>query len=78
PRAKPADPAARDGRGPYSKERIVKPVGLSDVPRYFSRYGIRPEWFRKDLANTPRPDLILVFKLVEKGNSDFCLQISAI
>lgn len=64
PRAKPADPAARDGRGPYSKERIVKPVGLSDVPRYFSRYGIRPEWFRKDLANTPRPDLILVTSLM--------------
>jgi len=64
PRAKPADPAARDGRGPYLKERIAKPVGLADVPRYFSRYGIRPEWFRLDLAQIERPDLILVTSLM--------------
>ncbi|MDZ7833218.1 MAG: radical SAM protein [Desulfobacterales bacterium] len=64
PREKPADPAARNGRGPYRKERIAKPAGLSDVPRYFSRYGIRPEWFREDLAQTARPDLILVTSLM--------------
>lgn len=64
PRARPADPTARHGRGPYLKERIPKPKGLSDVPRYFSRYGIRPEWFRQDLEQTPRPDLILVTSLM--------------
>ena len=64
PRAKPADPVARDGRGPYLKERMTKPAGLSDVSRYFSRYGIRPEWFRQDLAQTERPDLILVTSLM--------------
>ena len=64
PRAKPADPAARDGRGPYLKARIPKPPELSDVPRYFSRYGIPPEWFRQDLASARKPDLILVTSLM--------------
>ena len=64
PMSRPADPAARNGRGPYFKERIPKPAGLSDVPRYFSRYGIKPAWFRQDLAQTPRPDLILVTSLM--------------
>jgi radical SAM superfamily enzyme YgiQ (UPF0313 family) len=64
PRSRPADPAARNGRGPYHKERIPKPAGLSDVPRHFSRYGIKPAWFRQDLAQTERPDLILVTSLM--------------
>ncbi len=64
PRARPVDPEERNGRGPYLKERIPKPHVLSDVPRYFSRYGIRPEWFRQDLAQTPEPDLILVTSLM--------------
>jgi len=64
PRNNPVDPAKRGGRGPYLKERLAKPEGLFDVPRYFSRYGIRPEWFRQDLAQSPNPDLILVTGLM--------------
>lgn len=64
PRARPAAPSARGGRGPYLKERIPKPAGFSDVPRYFSRYGIPPEWFRQDLEKTREPDLILVTSLM--------------
>ncbi len=64
PRAKPADPAARNGRGPYLKTRISKPDGLEDVARNYSRYGICPEWFREDLFHMPRPELILVTSLM--------------
>ena len=64
PRAPKTDPNARYGRGPYLKTRIPKPPGLDDVPRYFSRYGIRPQWFKDDLFRQARPDLILVTSLM--------------
>ena len=55
---------ARYGRGPYLKTRITKPSGLDDVPRHFSRYGIKPQWFREDLLKQGRPDLVLVTSLM--------------
>ena len=64
PNAQKNDPGARYGRGPYFKTRIPKPSGLHDVPRYFSRYGIRPQWFREDLLERGRPDLVLVTSLM--------------
>ncbi len=64
PLAASADPAARNGRGPYRKERIPKPAALADVPRNYARYGIRPEWFRRDLSKTRKPDLIFVTSLM--------------
>lgn len=54
----------KDGRGPYLKTFIPKPKGLENVPRNFSRYGIKPEWFLHDLTNVSRPDLILVTSLM--------------
>ena len=64
PHAPKTDPSARYGRGPYFKTRIPKPSGLYDVPRYFSRYGIKPQWFREDLFKQGRPDLVLVTSLM--------------
>jgi len=64
PQAPKTDPAARYGRGPYLKTRIPKPSGLDDVPRYFSRYGIKPHWFREDLLKQGQPDLVLVTSLM--------------
>ena len=58
-----------DGRGPFRKEEIHLPsgLGLEDVGKRFSRYGIPPEWFRQDLnalkAANP-PDLIFVTSLM--------------
>jgi len=60
PRARPTDPYARYGRGPYLKTRIEKPAGLHDVPRHYSRYGIPADWFREDLNCLGKPDLICV------------------
>jgi radical SAM superfamily enzyme YgiQ (UPF0313 family) len=64
PEAAYSDPHLRHGMGNYLKTRIPKPPGLEDVPRYFSRYGIREEWFREDLQNLPKPDLIFVTSLM--------------
>lgn len=64
PRAPQTDPHIRYGRGPYMKRRIAKPSIFSDVPRYFSRYGIIPEWFREDLSALPAPDLVLVTSIM--------------
>ncbi len=64
PRAPAADPQRRCGRGPYLKTRLPKPAQLPDVPRRFSRYGIKPEWLRQDLQSLRRPDLILVTSMM--------------
>jgi len=60
PKASQTDPYARYGRGPYLKTKIPKPVGLEDIPRNFSRYGIKKKWFREDLLAIQKPDLVLV------------------
>ena len=60
PMAPASDPGARGGRGPYLKTHIPKPDVLGDIPRNFSRYGIRPEWFSQDLRALTQPDLVLV------------------
>ncbi|MEW5909205.1 MAG: B12-binding domain-containing radical SAM protein, partial [Thermodesulfobacteriota bacterium] len=60
PHAPESDGSLRYGRGPYLKTRISKPSGFEDVPRYFSRYGIRPDWFRESLMSIQAPDLILI------------------
>jgi radical SAM superfamily enzyme YgiQ (UPF0313 family) len=62
--ASPNDPYARFGRGPYLKTRIPKPDGLEDIPRNFSRYGIRKAWLKKDLLSTEKPDLVLVTSMM--------------
>lgn len=58
------DPNARHGRGPYRKCLIKAPRALAGIERNFSRYGIEPEWFRRDLKALPSPDLILVTSLM--------------
>ncbi|MBW1696132.1 MAG: radical SAM protein [Deltaproteobacteria bacterium] len=58
------DPSVRYGRGPYLKTHIPKPEPLKDIQRNFSRYGIKPAWFREDLCAFPRPDLVLVTSLM--------------
>jgi len=64
PRAAQSNPAARYGRGPYLKTRIARPIGLQDVPRRYSRYGIKPQWLQADLLNLDPPDLVLVTSLM--------------
>jgi hypothetical protein len=64
PRSAKSDPSARFGRGPYLKTRIPKPDGLDDVPRHFSRYGVKPRWFKADLLKLTQPDLVLVTSLM--------------
>ncbi|KJS33000.1 MAG: radical SAM protein [Desulfatitalea sp. BRH_c12] len=60
-----ADPHARHGRGPYLKTRLANPKGLENIARTYSRYGIRPEWLRAELAAvSPTPDLILVTSIM--------------
>jgi hypothetical protein len=64
PQAPPADPYARNGRGPYRKQPIAPPPGLEGIQRTYCRYGIEPEWFCADLAALDPPDLILVTSLM--------------
>ncbi|RZB30732.1 MAG: hypothetical protein SRB1_03012 [Desulfobacteraceae bacterium Eth-SRB1] len=63
-KAPKTDPHARYGRGPYLKTGIPMPDGLENLPRNYSRYGIKPEWFKEDILFTPKPDLVLVTSLM--------------
>ena len=64
PRAPKTDLYARYGRGPYLKTAISKPPSVGDVPRNFSRYGIKPAWFKDSLTSIPPPDLVLMTSLM--------------
>jgi radical SAM superfamily enzyme YgiQ (UPF0313 family) len=64
PKAPPADPYNRHGRGPYRKRPIAHPPVLEDIERTYCRYGIEPAWFQADLAALDPPDLILVTSLM--------------
>jgi radical SAM superfamily enzyme YgiQ (UPF0313 family) len=64
PQAPKTDASARYGRGPYLKTPISKPIGLHDLPRRYSRYGIKPQWFNADLLKLDPPDLVLVTSLM--------------
>jgi radical SAM superfamily enzyme YgiQ (UPF0313 family) len=64
PRAKPGDPRARCGRGPFLKTPLPTPAALARIPRTYSRYGIPVAWLREDLARLPRPAAVLVTSLM--------------
>jgi len=64
PKASQTDPYARHGRGPYLKTKIPKPGELEDIPRNFSRYGIKEKWFREDLRCIKTPDLVLMTSMM--------------
>jgi radical SAM superfamily enzyme YgiQ (UPF0313 family) len=49
-----------DGRGPFPKVEVPKPLLLNAVPRRFSRYGIPARVFEEGLAAVPRPDAVLL------------------
>jgi hypothetical protein len=52
------------GTGRFYKENIKKPDVLREIPRQYSRYGIAPELFRKELSRIPLPDAVLVTSMM--------------
>jgi radical SAM superfamily enzyme YgiQ (UPF0313 family) len=64
PETVPGETYKRHGRGPYLKTTLMRPAGLEDVPRTYSRYGILPEWFEEDIKRLKPPDLVLVTSLM--------------
>ena len=53
-------PSREDGRGKFYKERVIKPEIFSEIPRYYSRYGITEEMFIKKLLKIGKADIYLV------------------
>jgi len=49
-----------DGRGPFPKEEVLKPLILKEVPRKYSRYGIPVPLFLHELDRLASPDLVLL------------------
>jgi len=54
----------RYGTGKYPKEILEKPEILKDIPRYYVRYGISVEDFKKTLKSHIPCDLILVTSIM--------------
>ena len=54
----------RYGTGKYPKEIVEKPEILKDIPRYYARYGISVEDFKKTLKSHLPCDLILVTSIM--------------
>ena len=52
------------GKGNFFKEEIAKPEALKDFPRKYSRYGIPPALFERDLLGMPRPDAVFVTSMM--------------
>lgn len=56
--------AGRFGKGDYIKRQIQKPEKLYDVPRNYTRYGIPEGLVRKEIANNPKPEAVLLTSLM--------------
>jgi radical SAM superfamily enzyme YgiQ (UPF0313 family) len=54
----------RYGTGKYPKEIIEKPETLKDIPRYYARYGISVEDFKKTLKSHLPCDIILITSIM--------------
>ena len=52
------------GTGMFHKENVAKPDCLKDIPKRYSRYGITPEIFRKELGKIPKPGAVLVTSMM--------------
>ncbi len=53
-----------DGRAPFIKEKVAKPVSLKGVKKYFRRYGISPQELQKRFLEADKPDLILITSIM--------------
>ncbi|MFZ5919221.1 MAG: B12-binding domain-containing radical SAM protein [Chloroflexota bacterium] len=64
--AAPAPHSNRDvyGCGHFAKSNLPKPDVLAHVPRRWGRYGLPVEVFEAELANQPRPDVVLVTSMM--------------
>jgi radical SAM superfamily enzyme YgiQ (UPF0313 family) len=54
----------RYGTGKYWKQHVPKPPQLSNIPRAYSRYGITPQVFERELQRARNPAAILVTSLM--------------
>jgi radical SAM superfamily enzyme YgiQ (UPF0313 family) len=48
------------GIGPFHREVVPTPEKIKFIPRYYARYGMPEDIFRRELQNHPRPDAILL------------------
>jgi radical SAM superfamily enzyme YgiQ (UPF0313 family) len=53
-----------DGRAPFLKEGVDKPLSLKDVSKRLKRYGISKEVLIKELSSLEPPDLILITSIM--------------
>ena len=54
----------RYGTGKFWKQAVPKPSQLSNIPRSYSRYGITPRIFAKELKKVKNPSAVLVTSLM--------------
>ncbi|MBW1919690.1 MAG: radical SAM protein [Deltaproteobacteria bacterium] len=52
------------GTGKFWRQEVVKPPGLEHIPRPYSRYGISPKLFLKELQKVKNPSAILITSMM--------------
>ena len=52
------------GTGMFHKQNIQKPAVFKKIPRKYSRYGITPDIFRKELMGIDPPQIILITSMM--------------
>lgn len=55
----PLAPRKTFGQGKFFRQRLSKPPGLQDIPRYYYRYGVPTAVFLQALRELPRPQAVL-------------------
>jgi radical SAM superfamily enzyme YgiQ (UPF0313 family) len=56
----PLVPRKPFGQGKFFRQRLSKPPGLEDIPKYYYRYGVSPAVFLQALKEFPRPQAVLI------------------
>ncbi len=56
----PSPPRKAFGTGKYLRQRLLKPLALQNIPKYYYRYGVPPELFIQALKKLPRPQAVLI------------------
>lgn len=66
------------GRGNFFKEELTKPSVLKDFPRKYSRYGMPPSLFERNLRDIPRPDAVFVTSMMTYWYPGVCEAIEIV
>ncbi|MCK9229296.1 MAG: radical SAM protein [Syntrophales bacterium] len=64
PSPRPGPKRLDNGSGHFRKTEIPKPASIAHIPRKYSRYGMDPLDFRRDLLSHEKPDAVFITSMM--------------